>query len=165
MTLNGATNAIVTVGGVAEDTIRNIENVQGGSGNDVLFGDGLANELRGLGGNDILRGGGGNDVLDGGDRDGDWADYIDKAAAVSVTLTGATNAIVKVGGVAEDTIRNIENVQGGSGNDALVGDGLANELCGMGGNDILGAARGNDVLDGGRDADWADYTTRRRRYR
>ena len=66
MTLNGATNAIVTVGGVAEDTIRNIENVQGGSGNDVLIGDGLANELCGLGGNDILRGGAGNDVLDGG---------------------------------------------------------------------------------------------------
>jgi serralysin len=66
VTLNGATNAVVTVGGVAEDTIRNIENLQGGSGNDTLTGDGLANELRGLGGDDVLNGGAGNDVLVGG---------------------------------------------------------------------------------------------------
>ena len=158
VTLNGATNAVVTVGGVAEDTIRNIENVQGGSGNDVLFGDGLANELRGLGGLDILRGGGGNDVLDGGAGIGDWADYIDKGAAVSVTLNGATDATVMVGGVAEDTIRNIENVQGGSGDDGLFGDGQANELRGLGGHDILRGGGGNDVLDGGAGiGDWADY--------
>ena len=135
--LNGATNAIVTVGGVAEDTIRDIENLRGGSGNDVLYGDGLANELRGLGGDDILRGGGGKDVLDGGAGTMDWADYADKAVSVSVALNGATNAVVTVGGVAEDTIRNIENVQGGSGNDVLYGDGLANELRGLGGDDIL----------------------------
>ena len=98
----------MTVGGVAEDTIRNIENVIGGSGNDTLTGDGLANALFGNGGNDILKGGGGNDVLDGGTGI-DRADYSDKTAAVSVTLNGATNATVKVGGVAEDTIRNIEN--------------------------------------------------------
>ena len=66
-----------------------------------------------------------------------------------MTLNGATNAIVKVGGVAEDTIRNIENVQGGSGNDALVGDGLANSLFGLGGNDILNGKAGKDVLAGG----------------
>ena len=165
VTLNGATNAVVTVGGVAEDTIRNIENLQGGSGNDVLMGDGLANELRGLGGDDILRGGGGNDVLDGGAGAMDWADYTDKAASVSVTLNGATNAVVTVGGVAEDTIRNIENVQGGSGNDMLVGDGLANELAACG-NDILRGGGGNDVLDGGAGR-WTGPTmsTRRRRYR
>jgi Ca2+-binding RTX toxin-like protein len=158
VTLNGAANAIVMVGGVAEDTIRNIEYVQGGSGNDVLVGDGLVNELRGLGGNDILRGGGGNDVLDGGAGAADLADYVDKAVSVSVALNGATNAVVTVGGVAEDTIRNVENLQGGSANDVLVGDGQANELRGLGGFDILRGGGGNDVLDGGAGAvDWADY--------
>ena len=99
MTLNGATNAIVKVGGIAEDTIRNIENVHGGSGNDTLTGDGLANELRGAGGNDLLRGGARQRRAGRRHRDADTADYSDKTAAVSVTLNGATNATVTVGGV------------------------------------------------------------------
>ena len=73
---------------------------------------------------------GGNDVLDGG-AGIDTADYSDKTASVAVTLNGATDATVKVGGVAEDTIRNIENVIGGSGNDTLTGDGLVNNLTAM----------------------------------
>ncbi|MBN9516690.1 MAG: VCBS repeat-containing protein [Alphaproteobacteria bacterium] len=156
--LSGVANVIVTVGGVAEDTIRNIENVAGGSADDVLVGDSQANELQGLGGNDILQGGAGNDFLDGGAGTGDWADYIDKTTAVSVTLNGATSATVTVGGVAEDTIRNIENVQGGSGNDVLVGDSQANELRGLGGNDNLAGGAGNDVLDGGAGQDMAFFS-------
>ena len=89
----------------------------------------------------------------------DWADYVDKAAAVSVTLNGATNAVVTVGGVAEDTIRNIENVQGGSGNDTLMGDGLANELRGLGGDDFLRGGGGNDVLVGGIGSDQFVFNT------
>ena len=60
MTLDGATNATVTVGGVAEDTIRNIENVHRRVGQRQLTGDALANGL-GRAGNDVLNGGGGND--------------------------------------------------------------------------------------------------------
>ena len=41
MTLNGGHFVTVTVGGVAEDTIKNIENVYGGSGADTLTGDSL----------------------------------------------------------------------------------------------------------------------------
>ena len=137
------------VGGVAEDTIRNIENVQGGSGNDMLVGDGLANSLCGNGGNDVLQGRRAATTCWTAGPGIDWADYSDKTAAVSVTLAGAANAIVKVNGVAEDTIRNIENVQGGSGNDTLVGDGLANSLFGLGGNDMLNGGAGKDVLVGG----------------
>ena len=156
VTLNGATDASVSVGGVAEDTIRNIENIFGGSGQDVLRGDSLANFFNGGGGNDELRGGGGNDVLDGA-ADIDVADYRDKAVAVSVTLNGATNTSVLIGGVAEDTIRNIENVFGGSANDGLRGDGFANFFDGGGGNDTLLGGGGNDILDGAADKDTADY--------
>lgn len=155
--LNGAGDAVVTVNGVAEDTLRNIENVQGGSAGDVLIGDGGANELRGLAGNDVLRGGGGNDLLDGGAGTGDWADYVDKVTGVVAVLNGAGDTVVTVGGVAEDILRNIESIRGGVGNDTLIGDGQANELSGFDGNDILQGGGGRDVLDGGWGLDWADY--------
>ena len=43
VTLDGATSATVTVGGVAEDTLVNIENITGGTGDDIVTGDTLAN--------------------------------------------------------------------------------------------------------------------------
>ena len=143
VTLNGAVDAIVMVGGVAEDTIRNIENLVGGEGNDTFIGDSADN---------LFLGGAGNDTLDGGSGS-DMADYSDKTEAVSVTLHGSLDAIVTVGGVAEDTIRNIENLIGGSGNDTLIGDALANSLSGGYGDDTLQGGAGNDTLDGGADAD------------
>lgn len=256
VTLNGAANATVSVAGVAEDTIRNIENVTGGSGADTLTGDALANTLNGgagadimrgkagndiyvvdnsgdtvdegvagsigidtvlssitfslvnsahvlgtlenltllgaaningvgnagnnvltgntgintlLGGvgNDVMKGGLGKDVLDGG-AGLDTAVYNDKAGAVVVTLAGTANAIVTVAGVAEDTIRNIENVTGGSGADTLTGDGMANVFNGGAGNDTIrggGGAdtliggRGNDFLNGNSGLDTVDYST------
>jgi Ca2+-binding RTX toxin-like protein len=157
VTLSGASNATVKVNGVAEDTIRNVEHVAGGSGADVLTGDGLANRLFGGAGNDRLSGGAGDDrllgglgddVLDGG-TGGDTTSYKDKTAAVSVTLAGASDATVKVNGVAEDIIRNVEHVAGGSGADVLAGDGLANRLFGAAGNDRLSGGAGNDRLLGG----------------
>jgi Ca2+-binding RTX toxin-like protein len=110
-----------------------------------------------MGGSDILSGWGGMDTLDGGSG-ADTADYSDKTTAVVVTLNGVTNATVSVGGMAEDTIRNIENVTGGTAGDTLIGDGLANtldgftgadNLQGMGGNDTLTGGGGKDRLDGG----------------
>src|SRR6185436_6186669 len=103
------------------------ENVTGGSGNDSLIGDTLANILNGGAGNDRLKGQAGNDTLIGGSGV-DTADYSDKSLAVSVSLAGAANATVKVGDAVEDTIRSIENVIGGSGNDVLTGDELENIL-------------------------------------
>lgn len=155
--LDGTTTVGVTVNGVVEDTVRKIENVIGGSGNDSLEGDGLANVLSGGAGNDVLKGDGGNDVLKGGagkdSLDGgsgaDEADYSDKTEVVSVSLNGATTADVKVNGGVEDTIRNIENVRGGSGKDTLTGDSQANRLDGGVDNDTLKGLEGNDILVGG----------------
>lgn len=146
----------VKVGGIVEDTILNIENLNGGSGDDTLIGDGLSNSLLGLAGDDLLRGGHGNDVLDGG-LGSDLADYSDKTVAVKATLAGVADATVKVGGIVEDTIRNIESIRGGSGDDALVGDGLANELFGLAGDDLLRGGAGNDRLAGGDGTDTASY--------
>ena len=108
------------------------------------------------GGNDVLKGGLGNDVLDGG-AGVDTADYGDKTTSVVVTLNGSTNSSVTVGDVAEDTLRNIENVTGGSGADTMTGDALANTLVGGAGNDVLKGGAGKDALDGGTGVDTVDY--------
>ena len=146
VTLNGSTNATVTVGGVADDTIKNIEGVLGGSAGDTLTGDGLDNFFRGRGGNDTLDGMVGIDT----------ALYGDKSVAVEVTLNGGTNVTVTVGGVAEDTIRNIENVNGGTADDTLTGDTLANVLTGNAGDDNLSGGGGNDTLEGNSGSDSYD---------
>lgn len=173
--LSGSTVASVTVAGVIEDKISYIENLQGGSGNDVFVGDSLANAFYGNGGNDSLSGGAGADTLRGGvgvdtlngGADGDTADYGDKTGTVSVILSGATIVDVKIAGVNEDKISYIENVIGGSVNDTFVGDGLANTLIGNAGNDSLNGGAGNDVLKGGlgldtlvggTESDTADYS-------
>jgi Ca2+-binding RTX toxin-like protein len=157
VTLSGATSANVTVGGVIEDTIKNIENVVGGSaadkltgssGANVLNGGGGADTLNGRAGDDILQGGLGKDILDGGKGVG-TADYSDKTKAIVVTLNGATTAKVTVGGVIEDKIKNIENVVGGLAADKLTGSSGANVLNGGGGNDILNGGAGKDTLSGG----------------
>ena len=157
VTLNGATNATATVGGVAEDTLRNIENVTGGSGNDTLTGDALDNLLAGGAGNDMLAGMGGKDVLDGG-AGSDTALYSERTQAVVVTLNGAAEAIVSIGGVAEDRLRGVENVTGGSGDDVLTGDEGGNTLTGGAGNDRLRGGLGTDTLDGGSGTDLADFS-------
>ncbi|WP_370631400.1 calcium-binding protein [Methylosinus sp. Sm6] len=141
-------------GSAQDDQIFDFENVWGSAFADSLSGDDGANALSGFagadllngqGGDDILSGGSGRDVLDGG-AGVDTADYSDKTAAVAVTLNGAANATVRVGGVAEDVIRNIENVIGGEGADTLRGDNLANALSGGGGDDVLRCFGGCDSM-------------------
>lgn len=154
--LAGASNATVKINGTAEDTLRNVENIIGGLDNDTLSGDSLANLLRGGAGDDTLRGGGAADLLDGGDGS-DAADYGDRIDAVRVTLKGSSNATVLVGGVNEDTVRGIENVIGGSAADQLTGDGSVNRLVGGSGDDALRGGDGRDTLDGGQGIDTADY--------
>nr|WP_319385643.1 M10 family metallopeptidase C-terminal domain-containing protein [uncultured Roseibium sp.] len=61
----GGTSSTMTYNiGIANGTW--IENAIGGSGNDTISGNVLANDLKGLGGNDSLDGKDGNDVLHGG---------------------------------------------------------------------------------------------------
>jgi Ca2+-binding RTX toxin-like protein len=161
--LAGAANAGVKVDGLLDDTIRNIENVSGGSGNDELTGDGLANLLNGGGGNDALKGGGGgdtldgdlgNDTLDGGTGhdtlDGgsgiDVASYASSGAGVTVNLavSGAQNTV----GAGVDSLVRIERLLGSAFGDILMGNAGANFLSGGAGNDKLYGRAGNDTLEG-----------------
>ena len=94
-------------------------------------------------------------MLDGG-AGIDTADYSDKTKPVVVTLNGAIDATVSVGGIAEDTIRNFENVTGGSGRDTLVGDGLDNVLNGGPDADAMRGMAGNDTYIVGNAGDVVD---------
>lgn len=67
VTLKGASWANVkNANGTILDRVINIENLTGGSGDDVFVGDSFANKLSGKAGSDYLDGGAGNDILSGG---------------------------------------------------------------------------------------------------
>ena len=163
---------VAQVTGAGTDLLISIENLIGGSGADLLTGDGGANQLEGGAGNDSLNGGDGDDTLIGGAGDDslnggngiDTASYAGTTAAVSVSLllAGAQNT----GGAGLDTLSNIKNLTGGNGNDSLTGDAGANILeggagsdtvLGGAGNDTLIGGTGSDSLDGGADADTVIY--------
>lgn len=72
---------LVDPGTPQEQKLAGIENIQGGSGDDVLLGDNGPNKIEGLGGNDTISGLGGNDTVVGGGgvdtvRGGDGSDRI-----------------------------------------------------------------------------------------
>ncbi|MGB3930769.1 MAG: Ig-like domain-containing protein, partial [Sphingobium sp.] len=109
-----------------------------------VTGTAAAETIVGGAGDDVIKGLGGADIIDGG-AGVDTADYSDKLESVVVTLQGAVNSTVSVGGIAEDVLRNIENLIGGSGADQLTGDNGANVLNGGAGADILAGGLGDDV--------------------
>ena len=147
VTLNTSTNARVYVNGVIEDTIRNVENVTAGSGNDSLAGDGLANRLLGGDGNDTLRGGGGNDVLSGGNGT-DTATYSDAVSTVTVDLT--KTGLQNTGATGSDVLSSIENLVGATAaSNKFTGSDGANVLTGGTVNDSLYGGLGNDTIYGG----------------
>jgi Ca2+-binding RTX toxin-like protein len=145
VTLAGAAAVDVFVGGTTaafkEDSIRNIENLIGGSKADKLVGDTSLN---------TFRGGGGKDTMDGMGAF-DTADYSDKTKSVVVNLGVLTGgySTVTVNGIAEDSIRNFETILGGYANDTITGSSGINWLFGNTGNDSLSGGNGNDTLLGG----------------
>jgi Ca2+-binding RTX toxin-like protein len=150
-------------GGEAEgDELYNIENLEGSDYGDQLYGDGAANSLSGLAGNDMLKGGGGADTLNGGSGTDtlhggsgadqlyggtglDTATYADSASTVLVDLAAGLG----FGGDAQgDTYSLVENVTGSSNNDIISGDDEANVLRGGDGTDVLSGLGYVDTLEG-----------------
>ncbi|MHB2166902.1 S8 family serine peptidase [Alsobacter sp. R-9] len=142
------TGVATTVGGRSFFTIASgstFENIVTGDGNDVITGNGVANRILGMRGDDVLQGLGGADTLDGGVGT-DTASYAASAAAVTVNLTTKVNT----GGDAQgDVLVSIENVTGSGFADVITGDGGNNLLDGGAGNDRLLGAGGVDSLVGG----------------
>ncbi|MGL6210814.1 MAG: calcium-binding protein [Paracoccaceae bacterium] len=147
-------NGLLGAGDAAGDRYVSVENLEGSSFNDFLFGDDNSNvlwgrdgvdALFGLKGNDVLVGGKGADMLFG-DAGSDTASYAGSNAGVVANLTTGTGA---GGDAAGDTYNGIENLMGSAFADQLSGDGVANILRGGSGIDMLRGLAGDDHLNGG----------------
>jgi serralysin len=92
-----------------------IDNATGGSGNDTIIGNVIANVLNGGGGNDTITGGGGNDTIDGGAGtdtavySGSYSAYSFAYNASSQTFTISDQRSGSPDGT--DTLAGIENFQ------------------------------------------------------
>ena len=105
--------------------------------NDVITGNGAANNFDGGLGNDKISGLGGKDTLNG--------------AKGNDTLKGGNGADKLLGKIGKDTLNGDagnDKLDGGAGNDKLFG-GVGNDrLIGGAGNDLLNGGKGNDILIG-----------------
>lgn len=131
--------------GIARGTI--IENAIGGSGNDRIYGNAVANVLTGGAGNDVLDGRGGTDTLNGGAGNDTYimsatGDKIVDASGVDKIYASVTMSLVSYTAVEHLVLT-------GSGNVSGTGNGLANILNGNGGNNMLNGVGGNDTINGG----------------
>jgi Ca2+-binding RTX toxin-like protein len=135
--------------------------------NDTIYG-GLGNDtFRGLGGDDTFYGEGGDDLFISSYNDGNNTYYggtTDEVNGDTVDYSGITNNQYKVIGDLSnstisvynslgvlqktDTIHDIENLTGGSGDDTLTGNGSKNTIKGGDGNDTIYVTAGGDRLFG-----------------
>lgn len=175
--LNGGGDADTIAGGVGTDTIDGgvgLDDLSGGIGNDVF----LRNGVEGAG--DIYRGDQGVDtirqtnlgqsltVLSEGDANfigievfdfvgssvqGDAGDNLIDFSAIATAI--ALPSISGLGG--NDTISAFRDtatlINGGSGNDNITGNGVAETLNGDADNDTISGFAGNDTINGGDGAD------------
>lgn len=157
LTANLGTGAISGAG--ATGTASNFENIIGSQYDDQITGTSGANVIQGGGGNDAIRGNGGNDTIDGGL--GTDILYFD---ILQSDMTANLQTQTLGGAAAGTTIVNVEGVISGNGNDSLTGfTSAASYLQGGAGNDILiggtGADTekgdaGHDIIYGTLGADW-----------
>ena len=135
------------VAGENDAVTRDVESLRGGSGNDKLYGNGIAgNTLDGLGGDDLLEPkiGAGDRVIGGSGSDTVSYQYV--TVAVTVKLDGHANDGVP--GDAHLVYPDVENAFGGHGNDTLIGNAGPNRMNGYRGDDYLDGGAGTDDLSG-----------------
>ena len=150
--------------GNGNDTVLEIEGASGSRGNDIMTGDAEDNTFVVLNeGGDTVDGGDGDDLIDGGDdvdslNGGlgiDILGNLDSTAGMTIDLSSQTDSH-------GDTLAGFENVLGTVFDDTITGDDATNELEGSTGADDLFGLGGDDVILGGffgfadQDADTAD---------
>jgi Ca2+-binding RTX toxin-like protein len=141
VTLTDGTGGVTggfSAGADGNDTLVRIENIFGSDFADLLTGNSASNILRGNLGNDTINGGAGIDT----------ASYSQAGGAVQVTLTDGTGGLTggfSAGADGNDTLINIENIEGSSFADVLSGNAANNVFFGNAGNDTINGGAGVDV--------------------
>lgn len=146
----------------------NIENAEGASAADSIYGNSLANILYGRGGVDTISGGEGNDTIYGGTGQADASDAADSiiGGVGSDYIFGNGGADTIYGGTAiADPTDSADTIYGGGGADLIYANGgsdsvsgggsavdpndAADTIYGGGGADTILGNGGNDALYGG----------------
>ena len=118
------------------------DRILGGGGADRISGDAGDDAILGGGGDDYLLGWGGDDSIDGGVGN-DIASWWNATTAVIADLSTGTAT-----GEGNDSLRSIEGLEGGSGDDSLSGDG---------GSNWIAPGPGDDIVDGAGKIDFVNY--------
>jgi len=173
-TLDGYLGADTIRGGPGDDTVNGgsphaaadilygdygVDSLTGYGGNDKLYGGADVDYLTGGLGNDLMDAGGGNDWLsadynglDGSDSlcggPGFDAAYSYRSTGDQTFTIGDNTANDGLAGENDNIHSDVEEVDGGQGNDKLTGNAAANYLFGYGGNDVLDGKDGDDYLGG-----------------
>ncbi|HEX3669623.1 MAG TPA: calcium-binding protein [Acidimicrobiia bacterium] len=152
---SGGNNTVSGLGGNDLITTQSGNDaLSGGPGNDRLSPGAGQDSVSGDEGDDtILNNDGQPDALSGGPGT-DLLDDSGEQSSVSVTLDGVAND--GIAGENDNAMADVEDVDGSSAADTLVGNGSANELDGGDGNDVIRGLGGDDGLDGGRGDDSLD---------
>jgi Ca2+-binding RTX toxin-like protein len=161
VTVNLQTNS--TSGGAGNDTFSNIGGILGSRFDDTITGlDTNGDMLLGHEGNDTIFGGGGHDFISGesfddeavgsndnlfGGAGSDTIDFQNATGNLVFTLSATGGATVTATGIGTDTFDGFENVQAGSGNDNITGNGDSNLLTPGDGNDTIDGAGGSDTVN------------------
>jgi serralysin len=143
-----------------------IENANGGSGNDLITGNGVNNVLTGNAGSDTLQGGSLNDLLSGGAGN----DRLEGGFDADTLNGGLDNDVLYAMSLADPTGSGVgDHLNGDDGNDTIVGSSGADSLDGGSGTDSMFGGDGNDVIsqsfggptetmDGGAGTDTGDWS-------
>jgi predicted extracellular nuclease/2',3'-cyclic-nucleotide 2'-phosphodiesterase (5'-nucleotidase family) len=156
--IDGAEGNDKLFGNAGEDVIEGgdgDDEIDGGADDDRIFGDDGNDIILAGNGDDNVKGNAGNDTFIILDHTTDGADKYDGGTGIDTMDFSASTQVVNLtlangtANFAGDTIVNVENVFGGSGNDVITGNSQANELRGNAGNDELNGGDGDDLLGGG----------------
>jgi Ca2+-binding RTX toxin-like protein len=171
VTIEGGAGSDWLRGGRGRDTIYAGDDdvpdrLEGGGGDDALFGVNIFHPRRssgaasmfGGGGNDLLIGGQpcGGDLFAGGPGENDSASFarVRNAGVFVVARIGGAVTDPDIAACAAGRIaRGTEKIEGSPGPDVLAGNAAANTLLGRGGSDRLDGRGGDDRCIGGRGGD------------